>query len=104
MSIIWTVYALAGGAQHLSSLSPLQVVQITRLNWISQPFCIAGLVAGRLSVACLIKRLQSPTLWRTSLLWGLMIVLVLYSFVEIVLVYTQVRQYLCSFFILSLFG
>ncbi|KAH8590752.1 hypothetical protein B0O99DRAFT_745051 [Bisporella sp. PMI_857] len=91
MSILWTIYALAGGCKHQSSLTDAQITKTTRLNWISQPMCVGGLTAGKISVACLIYRLQSPTRWRTKLLIGLCSFMVALNSVCIILMFTQCR-------------
>ena len=89
MSIIWTVYASKGGAKHFDALTLQQIVETSRLNWISQILVIGGLVTGKLSVMSMIKRLQSPNRIRTTVLWVFAIILVLYTIVEIVLIFTQ---------------
>jgi len=91
MSIIWTIYTLAGGCRHQSSLTPAQIERTTRLNWISQPMCVGGLTTGKISIACLIYRLQSPTRWRTKLLIGLCSFMCALNSVCIILMFTQCR-------------
>ena len=91
MSIIWTVYADEGGTRHVAALSGPQIVTVTRLNWISQPFCIWGLLAGKTSVACLVARLQAPTKWRRYLLWILCSIMFVLNNITIVFIFTQCR-------------
>ncbi|MCJ1388703.1 hypothetical protein MMC18_001552 [Xylographa bjoerkii] len=65
--IISTVELLHGGARHMYylMLDPSQLVYITELNWISQPFAIMALGLGRISVALFLLRLLGPnSVWR----------------------------------------
>jgi len=89
MSIVWTIYAANGGCRHAASLTNAQLITVGRLNWISQPLCVAGLTTGKISVACLILRLQSPTRWRTRLLFGLCSLMCAINIVVVVLMFTQ---------------
>ncbi|PQE21313.1 integral membrane protein [Rutstroemia sp. NJR-2017a WRK4] len=89
MSIIWTIYANGGGCRHAASLTPTQRVNAGRLNWISQPLCVSGLTTCKISVACLILRLQSPTPWRTRLLVVLCTIMVLTNITVVVIMFTQ---------------
>ncbi|KAG9228468.1 hypothetical protein BJ875DRAFT_526660 [Amylocarpus encephaloides] len=68
LGVILTMYAYLGGCQHSAAIPPDQLVKILRLNWISTPPAIAGLVFGKLSVAFLILRFQAPTPLRTHLM------------------------------------
>ncbi|PQE07102.1 integral membrane protein [Rutstroemia sp. NJR-2017a BVV2] len=89
MSVIWTIYANGGGCRHAASLTPTQRVNAGRLNWISQPLCVSGLTTCKISVACLILRLQSPTPWRTRLLVVLCTIMVLTNITVVVIMFTQ---------------
>ncbi|TEY23441.1 hypothetical protein BOTCAL_1478g00010 [Botryotinia calthae] len=89
MSIVWTIYANDGGCRHAATLTPQQLIDTARLNWISQPLCVAGLTTCKISVACLILRLQSPTPWRTKLLVGLCTVMLLMNISVVTLMFTQ---------------
>ena len=101
MTIAITVYAHEGGARQFDSLSPSQIISIMRLFYISQPFALAALAAGKVSVACLIARLQSPSRWRTTLLWVLMSLLVAFNIVQAVLLFFQCNQLLVSWDVAS---
>lgn len=89
MSIIWTIYADEGGCRHAASLADAQITSTGRLNWISQPICVAGLTTGKISVACLNLRLQPPTRWRTNLLVGLCTLMVCVNTTLVILMFTQ---------------
>ncbi|KAM0302193.1 hypothetical protein ACHAO8_011594 [Botrytis cinerea] len=89
MSAVWTIYANDGGCRHAATLTPQQLINTARLNWISQPLCVAGLTTCKISVACLILRLQSPTPWRTKLLVGLCTVMLLMNISVVTLMFTQ---------------
>lgn len=89
ISIIWTVYANYGGCRHAASLTAQQLINTARLNWVSQPFCISGLTTCKISVACLILRLQSPTRWRTLFLFGLCGFMVLTNIITVIVMFTQ---------------
>ena len=77
-----------------SMLSVSQQLNVFRLIYIPQPFALVALATGKLSVACLLKRVQSPCRWRTILLWILMSLLVAYNLVQIPLLFVQCDQHL----------
>ncbi|THV45516.1 hypothetical protein BGAL_0479g00020 [Botrytis galanthina] len=89
MSIVWTIYAKNGGCRHASALTAEQLITTARLNWISQPLCVSGLTTCKISVACLILRLQYPTPWRTKLLVSLLSVMVTINSIAVILMFTQ---------------
>ncbi|KAF7924011.1 hypothetical protein EAE99_006672 [Botrytis elliptica] len=89
MSVVWTIYAKNGGCRHASTLTREQLITTTRLNWISQPLCVSGLTTCKISVACLILRLQYPTPWRTKLLISLLSVMVTMNSIAVILIFTQ---------------
>ncbi|MCJ1402818.1 hypothetical protein MMC11_006039 [Xylographa trunciseda] len=65
--IVSTVELVHGGARHMYYLKqePSQLVYITELNWISQPFAIMALGLGRISVSLFLLRLLGPnSVWR----------------------------------------
>ncbi|MCJ1405544.1 hypothetical protein MMC11_008772 [Xylographa trunciseda] len=68
-TIIWTVYGQVGGCRHVYYLSTAQQESATRLNWISQAFCIMAIAFGKVSVAFLILRLGPPDKFRRYLLY-----------------------------------
>lgn len=70
-------------------MSEQSVVTTGLLTWISQCWSMAALVFGKLAVAALILRLQSPAKWRTILLKILCIVAVVWDTVEIILIFVQ---------------
>ena len=88
-SAIVTAYILAGGAKHTSDISLAQLPRITKLNYLSQVFNILGFSTGKISVAFLIYRLQSPSRWRTWLLAILSILSFVLAILVIALFYAQ---------------
>ena len=58
---IWTVYASRGGCRHVYYLSPKQQALLTKINWVSQPFCIMAIVSSKASVSHLLLRILGPT-------------------------------------------
>src|ERR1700754_3957670 len=91
IAIQWTYFVSIGGAQHVAYLDEKQIIAGNRLNWISQAFCILGLMTSKIAVACLIKRLQAPCRWRTIVLWVMMATMSVYDIVEIILIFTNCR-------------
>ncbi|KAF7950189.1 hypothetical protein EAE96_007480 [Botrytis aclada] len=89
MSVVWTIYAKNGGCRHASTLNTEQLITTTRLNWVSQPLCVSGLTTCKISVACLIVRLQYPTPWRTKLLVSLLSVMLAMNIIAVILMFTQ---------------
>jgi hypothetical protein len=70
-------------------MSEQNVVTTGLLSWISQCWSMAALVFGKLAVAALILRLQSPAKWRTILLKALCIVAAIWDTIEIILIFVQ---------------
>ncbi|MCJ1282166.1 hypothetical protein MMC26_001489 [Xylographa opegraphella] len=68
-TIIWTVYGQVGGCRHVYYLSIPQQESATKLNWISQAFCIMAIAFGKVSVAFLILRLGPRDKLRRRLLY-----------------------------------
>ena len=66
-----SVYTSFGGTKHVFDLQPTQISSAMEWNLISLVFCIGSISTGKISVALLIYRLQSPSRWRTWLLWFL---------------------------------
>lgn len=99
MSIIATIYTREGGAKHVTALTTAQFDYAPHLAYIFmiyQPFALICLTTGKISVMCLIKRLQSPTRWRTVMIWTLGILLAAYNFVNIVLLFVQCNDLLAD--------
>ena len=47
---------------------PANLSKVTELDFLSHVFCIMAIATGKIPVALLIYRIQSPTKWRTWLL------------------------------------
>ena len=72
-SVFVTLYADKGGARHRFFLDPPQLQEVTKLNWLAQPFSIIGFAIGKVSVAILCGRLMGPSKWRKRFLYFLSI-------------------------------
>ena len=96
MSIIGTIYALEGGAKHMAIISAAQLNSVTRLFYIYQLFALICLTTGKISVMCLIKRLQSPQRWRSIILWVLGILLAAYNSINIILLFVACNDLLAT--------
>jgi len=83
------MYADAGGCRHQQSLTKAEQVVVFRLNFLSHPWCIIGLMTGKLSVAFLILRFQSPTKWRTRLIVGLCTPMILMCVLNVTVIFSQ---------------
>ena len=70
--MLWTIYSLSGGGRHVYYLTLEQQIQLTRLNWVSQPPVIIALATGKISVAFLILRIFGPTKWLRYVLYFIM--------------------------------
>lgn len=88
MAVTWTVYSDLGGTSY-TPLDPSTAVAVARLNWISQAWCILGLMFGKLGVAALILRLQAPAKWRTILIWTMCTILVIWDVIAVILIFAQ---------------
>ena len=90
MTITWTVYTGLGGTSY-NPLTPPRMSQINEVNWISQVWCITALVTGKIAIAALIKRLQAPCRWRTTVLWIAPSIIALWCSGQIVMIFVQCR-------------
>ncbi|MCJ1285987.1 hypothetical protein MMC26_005329 [Xylographa opegraphella] len=88
-TILWTIYATIGGCRHIFYLSTTQWYSLTKINWISQPFCVMAIASGKVSVAYLILRLQAPCKWRTGLLYFIAASAVVFGAVDCVITFAQ---------------
>ena len=88
-SVFFTLYAAKGGARHVVYLSPAQLEETTKLNWVSQSFCIMAIATGKISVAILMGRLMAPSRWRRWILYFLSIPTFIAACVVIVFLFAQ---------------
>lgn len=90
MSISWTVYARLGGT--IDSPQPYsRIIKFTLLSWLSQTWCITAIVATKIGVAALIKRLKAPSKRRTGVIWILCSVCAAWGLIQIGFVWGQCR-------------
>ena len=59
-TVLWVIYANLGGTRHVYYLSNPTIESALKINWISQTFCVLGLIFGKLSVGFLIMRIGIP--------------------------------------------
>lgn len=69
-----TLYAQRGGLQHIEDVvktGPDNVATVLLLNWLSQPFGIIGVAAGKISVSALLLGIIKMTelRWHRLFLW-----------------------------------
>ena len=88
-TILWTIYATIGGGRHIFYLTTDQWYSLTKINWISQPFCVMAIASGKVSVAYLILRLQAPCKWRTGLLYFIAVSSVVFGVVDCIITFAQ---------------
>ncbi|OAQ78861.1 integral membrane protein [Purpureocillium lilacinum] len=79
-SITLTLYAQRGGLMHIEDVKktgPDNVAIVLLLNWLSQPFGIVGVAAGKISVAALLLGIirLSDLRWHRLFLWTVPITL-----------------------------
>ncbi len=88
-SVFFTLYAAKGGARHVVYLNPAQLEETTKLNWVSQSFCIMAIATGKISVAILMGRLMAPSRWRRWILYFLSVPTFIAACVTIVFLFAQ---------------
>ncbi|MCJ1293982.1 hypothetical protein MMC34_005539 [Xylographa carneopallida] len=88
-TILWTIYATVGGCRHIFYLTTAQWYSLTKINWISQPFCVMAIASGKVSVAYLILRLQAPCKLRTGLLYFIAVSSVVFGVIDCVITFAQ---------------
>lgn len=88
-AFVWAVSA-NGGYRHAYYLDPEQLMYVTRLNWLSQPYDIVAQGTGKVAICFLLLRLFSAiSRWRKGMIW---VVLILNSINCILtIVFTYVR-------------
>ena len=87
----WTVLAANDGCRHLFYLDPDQRKFALRLNWITQPFAIAALATGKISVAFLLLRIIASSVWRRGFLWFMMATNFLFCSLSVIFTFAQCR-------------
>ena len=85
----WTAYALKDGARHVYYLTYEQQVETTRLNWISQAFCVTAIGTGKASVAYFLLRILGPSKWRRPFLYFIAFSSVTVCSIDIILTFAQ---------------
>lgn len=90
-TITWTFYAYYGGCRHAYYLSPSELEIATKINWISHPFYVIGAVTGKVSIACLILRIQAPCVWRTYVLYTLISIMFIIVVPDVTFTYAQCK-------------
>lgn len=91
MSVTWTVYVHVGGTRYTPPLSPEESVNVNRISWISQLWCILSLATGKLAIAALILRLQAPSKWRTYVIWIMCVIAVIWNMIQMIFSCVQCR-------------
>lgn len=86
---MYTVYAHLGGARHVAYLDPQQIAIVAEYNYISLAPIVVAIAIGKCAVALLIYRLQSPSKWRTWLLWFLSISSLVLALLVCIIEYVQ---------------
>ncbi|ODA76986.1 hypothetical protein RJ55_07503 [Drechmeria coniospora] len=75
-----TLYAKRGGLMHIQDVAktgPDNIATVLLLNWLSQPFGIIGVAAGKISVSALLLSIIRMTdlKWHRRFLWSIPIIL-----------------------------
>lgn len=86
---LWTVCAQVGGTRHVYYLSSQIIESALKFFWISQCFCVLGLVFGKLSVGFLIMRIGVPKKRTRLLLYFFMVSQFIMGSVAIIFVWAE---------------
>ena len=85
-----TITVLHGGGRHLYYLSPEEVSQVVRWEWITQPFGPMALAFAKASITFLLLRIIGPkTFWRKWFLWINMVFFFIISILAAIFNYAQ---------------
>jgi hypothetical protein len=96
LTVLTSLMALGGGTWHLPYLAasnPQHLEYLVKLKWISQPFGIFCLGAGKVAVSLLIVRLLDRTAhWKIWVLHGISVWTMLNTLIMIVLTFAQCKD------------
>lgn len=82
--------ASIGGCKHLAALTPIQVGQAVKFNWMTQVWGIMGFAVAKISVALLILRIIGPfTVYRKYILYFTMLSVFCINAIVCILIYAQ---------------
>ena len=70
---------------------PATLVEVTKINWVSQVFCILSISTGKIAVALLISRIMAPSKWRRITLWVLCSLTMVLALIVIIVIFTQCK-------------
>ncbi|TEY48382.1 hypothetical protein BOTCAL_0294g00100 [Botryotinia calthae] len=88
--VVTTIYAVKGGCRHIFYLTPSQIVEIVKLNFVAQAFGITSPTLGKLSVGFLMQRILGPhTVYRKWFIHIVMAVYGLWTALTVIFTYTQ---------------
>lgn len=88
-TILWIPYVKAGGTHHFKFLDLPAVEKSLKYNWISQSFCVLGLIMGKISVGLLIRRIGISDIRMRYFLYFLMGSLTIIGILAIAFVWGQ---------------
>lgn len=88
--VVTTVYAGKGGCRHIFYLTPPQVIEAVKLNFVAQAFGITSPTLGKLSVGFMMLRIIGPhTFYRKWFIYITMGAYGLWSSLTLIFTYTQ---------------
>ncbi|KAI1299023.1 hypothetical protein F5Y03DRAFT_253870 [Xylaria venustula] len=93
VAIIVAIFGASGGTRHSYYLSDEQVIYVTKLNWIAQPFGIIALATGKIAVGLLLLRvIASTSRWRRVTICFLMASTFISNVLAVVLTFAQCKD------------
>lgn len=95
LTIVVSFIAFNGGTRHVVYLgqNPADALYVVKLNWIAQPFGIAALGTGKISIALLIIRLlDRASKWRRWILYGTSVWTLVNCALMIIFTFVQCRD------------
>jgi hypothetical protein len=91
--VVVCFFGTAGGTRHLYYLTPQEAMRALKLNYIYQPFAIAGLGLGKIAVALFILRIVSnrgqASRWPRIALWSIICITAILSFLMCLFTFVQ---------------
>lgn len=88
--VVTTIYAVKGGCRHIFYLTPSQIIETVKLNFVAQAFGITSPTLGKLSVGFLMQRILGPhTVYRKWFIHIVMAVYGLWTALTVIFTYTQ---------------
>lgn len=78
-----------GGARHIYYLTPSQLSNAVKFNWMAQAFGITIVGTGKISTALLMLKIMGPSLWRKWFLYISVVLTLIFTILAALFAFVQ---------------